>query len=393
MRVVVHDLSRSKENTKPLKGHKRSKPFSCLPMSKHCEYAEKTEHIPHKKYKEDLSFFSQKTTEGSKATPVGLLECNEKLDFPEKGKCVVEKDVALSANKEDSDTLDYIISRELIYTPDPYYLDKYQPDLYWKMRLILLDWLMEVSAEFLLKRETFHYSVNYIDRYLSLSPNLPKAKLQLLGTAALLLASKMEEVFIPKLQDFVQTTDNGYTLSQLQSMEETLVKVLKWELTPSTLNMWANWCMRKWDIYVQSNPYAKNWHKTRYVESNVTFKSRSEDSYRIFREVEQLIDIALLDIATLKYQSRTIAASSVYLILTLYYNHATLEEIIIQFPNQSFFLNQDFTFNELFSNFLKEEVELELSELLPTIQYMARFMMLEFDYTVPSKRYIQDVCD
>lgn len=34
------------------------------------------------------------------------------------------------------------------------------------MRAILIDWMMEVSSEFTLKRETFHLSVRYVDFYL-----------------------------------------------------------------------------------------------------------------------------------------------------------------------------------------------------------------------------------
>ena len=35
------------------------------------------------------------------------------------------------------------------------------------MRAILIDWMMEVCSDYLFKRETFHLSVNFVDRYLS----------------------------------------------------------------------------------------------------------------------------------------------------------------------------------------------------------------------------------
>ena len=35
------------------------------------------------------------------------------------------------------------------------------------MRAILVDWMMEVCAEYQLKRDTFHLSVQLLDRYLS----------------------------------------------------------------------------------------------------------------------------------------------------------------------------------------------------------------------------------
>ena len=50
------------------------------------------------------------------------------------------------------------------------------------MRAQLLDWLMEVSANFLYHRRTYQTAVNFVDRYLSIcETNFPRAKLQLLG--------------------------------------------------------------------------------------------------------------------------------------------------------------------------------------------------------------------
>lgn len=34
------------------------------------------------------------------------------------------------------------------------------------MRSILLDWMMEVCEEFMLKRQTFYTAINLLDRYL-----------------------------------------------------------------------------------------------------------------------------------------------------------------------------------------------------------------------------------
>lgn len=42
------------------------------------------------------------------------------------------------------------------------------------MRSILVDWVMEVCMEFLMKRETFHIAVNIIDRYMSVKKNVEK---------------------------------------------------------------------------------------------------------------------------------------------------------------------------------------------------------------------------
>ena len=96
----------------------------------------------------------------------------------------------------DSDTINYLIMREMEYAPDPHYFENKQNQVTWIMRAILLDWMMEVCMEFTLKRETFHYAVNYVDRYLSTIPNIQKWELQLVGVTAMYLASKVEVVIL-----------------------------------------------------------------------------------------------------------------------------------------------------------------------------------------------------
>lgn len=63
-----------------------------------------------------------------------------------------------------------------------------QPDITNCMRVILMDWLVEVCLEYKLCNETFFLAVNYIDRFLSCMSVL-RGKLQLLGTAAIMLAA------------------------------------------------------------------------------------------------------------------------------------------------------------------------------------------------------------
>lgn len=69
----------------------------------------------------------------------------------------------------------------------PGYMSK-QPDLTNCMRVILVDWLVEVAEEYKLCSETVYLAVNYLDRFLSCMSVL-RGKLQLVGTAAILLAA------------------------------------------------------------------------------------------------------------------------------------------------------------------------------------------------------------
>ena len=119
----------------------------------------------------------------------------------------------------DADTLNFMVYRETTYAADAMYFQRgLHPEITWMMRAILFDWMMEVATEFSLKRETYCYATNYLDRFLSTKANVRKAELQLVGVSALFLAAKMEEVYCPKVADFAKSTDNGYSSEQIVTM-------------------------------------------------------------------------------------------------------------------------------------------------------------------------------
>ena len=190
--------------------------------------------------------------------------------------------------------LNYLISAEGMYAPEPDYFERIQPDISTMMRAILLDWMMEVCNEFTLKRETFYYAVNYVDRFLSAHPNVKKEELQLVGVTAMFIAAKMEEVYSPRVSDFAKSTDNGYSVIQIVQMEKVVLKEIKWRTTPPTYSMWANWYMNQWDIYITTNEYAVT-HPIIQTNPDLTFKTSDETAYTRFREVMQILDFIILD--------------------------------------------------------------------------------------------------
>ncbi|XP_036372778.1 cyclin-A2-like [Megalops cyprinoides] len=128
----------------------------------------------------------------------------------------------------------YLRELELKSRPKAGYMKK-QPDITNSMRTILIDWLVEVGEEYKLQNETLHLAVNYIDRFLSVMSVL-RGKLQLVGTAAMLLASKFEEIYPPEVAEFVYITDDTYTKKQLLRMEHLILKVLSFDLAAPTIN-------------------------------------------------------------------------------------------------------------------------------------------------------------
>lgn len=67
-----------------------------------------------------------------------------------------------------------------------------------KMRMILVDWLVEVHNKFELLPETLYLAIDLVDRYLSRKV-VSRRELQLVGIASMLLASKYEEIWAPEV--------------------------------------------------------------------------------------------------------------------------------------------------------------------------------------------------
>ncbi|XP_065556710.1 G2/mitotic-specific cyclin-A-like isoform X2 [Artemia franciscana] len=119
---------------------------------------------------------------------------------------------------------------------------KKQPDLTPSMRSILVDWLVEVSDEYKLHDETLHLAVSYIDRFLS-QMSVLRGKLQLVGTAAMFIAAKYEEIYPPEVSEFVYITDDTYTKRQVLRMEHLILKVLAFDLgAPTSLYFLHRFC-------------------------------------------------------------------------------------------------------------------------------------------------------
>lgn len=77
------------------------------------------------------------------------------------------------------DIMSYLLELEKKYRPEPDYMSR-QPEVNTKMRNILVDWMVEVTAEYKLNDETLFLAVDYIDRFLS-QMSIARSHFQLLG--------------------------------------------------------------------------------------------------------------------------------------------------------------------------------------------------------------------
>ncbi|RZB98453.1 putative cyclin-B3-1 isoform B [Glycine soja] len=108
-----------------------------------------------------------------------------------------------------------------------------QTDISPPLRGILINWLIEVHFKFDLMPETLYLTVTLLDQYLSLV-TIKKTDMQLVGLTALLLASKYEDFWHPRVKDLISISAESYTRDQMLGMEKLILRKLKFRLNAPT---------------------------------------------------------------------------------------------------------------------------------------------------------------
>ncbi|KAF2761976.1 A/B/D/E cyclin [Pseudovirgaria hyperparasitica] len=177
---------------------------------------------------------------------------------------------------------DYLKELELRTLPNEDYMDM-QGELEWKMRGILIDWLLEVHTRFRLLPETLFLAVNIIDRFLS-AKVVQLDRLQLVGVTAMFIASKYEEVLSPHVQNFRHVADDGFTEDEILSAERFVLAALNYDL---------------------SYPNPMNFLRRISKADNYDIHTRTVGKY--------LLEISCLEHKMIKFPPSQIAAASMYM--------------------------------------------------------------------------------
>ncbi|CAH1183322.1 unnamed protein product [Phaedon cochleariae] len=125
------------------------------------------------------------------------------------------------------DIFNYLKDRESQFKiPD--YMDRQICLTRW-MRSLLIDWMVEIQESFELNHETLYLGVKLVDMYLS-KMTVGKETLQLVGAAAMFIASKFDERIPPMIDDFLYICDGAYSRRELIRMEMNLLKMCGFDL-------------------------------------------------------------------------------------------------------------------------------------------------------------------
>ena len=128
--------------------------------------------------------------------------------------------------------------KNLKVKPNFGYMEQVQTDIDQNMRGILIDWLYDIHDKCHYKDETLYQMIWIIDTYLSMV-QVPRAKLQLVGAAALLISCKEHEITFLKLHEIAFLTANAYTTEEIAKMENTILKKLSFNIiAPAPLDFY-----------------------------------------------------------------------------------------------------------------------------------------------------------
>ncbi|KAG4096943.1 A/B/D/E cyclin [Neocallimastix lanati (nom. inval.)] len=135
-----------------------------------------------------------------------------------------------------NDIFEYLREKELSTRPDPDYIKNMNPELTWKMRTSLIDWIIQLHYAFKFCLETLYLTINIIDRFLSVR-EVSSTYLPLVGIASLFIAAKYEEIIVPTVEQILKAANNCNTPEEVFIVERCILKELEFDLNfPSPLN-------------------------------------------------------------------------------------------------------------------------------------------------------------
>ena len=119
--------------------------------------------------------------------------------------------------KEESE----FISKKLI---NHNYLMDEENEISPEMRAMVVDWLLEIHQIFHFQEKCLFNTIQIIDKYLS-KKKITIDQFQLLALTALNIASKLEEVEYPILDNFITISKNSLTKKEMINMENKVLSL------------------------------------------------------------------------------------------------------------------------------------------------------------------------
>lgn len=138
----------------------------------------------------------------------------------------------------------------------------------------------------------------------------------------------MEEVYPPKIGEFAYVTDGACTTEEILQEEILILKILTWDLNPTTVNSWLN-------VYMQLASEARSAKRRLLSESDSCVNSMRGYTF-VFPQYSslefvicgQLVDLAVLHVEVNSFAYSAVAAAAMA--------HTFNKELALRVSGESF---------------------------------------------------------
>ncbi|KAJ4924500.1 hypothetical protein JOQ06_003456 [Pogonophryne albipinna] len=146
----------------------------------------------------------------------------------------MESDIAVRAQPDpnilyDDRVLQSLLTIEERFLPQCTYFQRVQKDIQPYMRRMVAVWMHEVCEEEKSNEDVFPLAINYLDRFLAVTPTR-KTYLQLLGAVCIFLASKLKDCRPLSAEKLCVYTEGSISPRELLDWELVVLGKLKWNM-------------------------------------------------------------------------------------------------------------------------------------------------------------------
>lgn len=127
------------------------------------------------------------------------------------------------------DIMRYLKRLEVVYQPSKDFL-KNQKFVTKGQRERQVDWILRLSHEMRLKRQSFYLAVSMMDRYIELRKPENDKEYDCIALTCLFSAAKYEELTFPTINDFVYLSGGKANKEDLIQLEMTILETLGWRM-------------------------------------------------------------------------------------------------------------------------------------------------------------------
>ncbi|KAL4472298.1 hypothetical protein ABPG72_011659 [Tetrahymena utriculariae] len=246
-----------------------------------------------------------------------------------------------------------------------------------KMRQIVISWIFELCSDYNLNRQTCQTAINLFDRYISKKiSQVNKQNIQLVAATCVYISAKKEEQVSPKLQHFIDSTKNAFTVSQFLSQELDILNTLNFKINGVCFEEWLQNICQYWDEFINQVFNSQQYQKI-FLNKNI------EESKLRYSQLQKVIDLIQLDEENNNYNKSNIVLALIYLAYGIYSQDFLLNDVVTYFSQMNMYYHKNyfqqynnlmlsfkqfvFINNNHFSTALKEE------SFIQAIQYVSKF--------------------